>query len=146
MPRTSEPSVRYRAQQLEGSGTIQIVGIANPLSISFDRLALIGVRCKPGTAKKVCKEMAELTESRCVVLTTGSYNVMVEVVCRDLSRYTELLHDRLQMIDGGTSTESFFALKRPGWHIAGALGRRQLSSHSPTRLRLAQATSLGRPR
>ena len=114
-------SVRYRVQRLEDSGTLQIVGIANPLSIGFDRLALIGVRCTPGTAKKVCKEMAELTESSYVVLTTGSYDVMVEVVCRDLEHYTELLYDRLQMIEGVASTETFFVLEAHklayGWGV-----------------------------
>lgn len=74
-----------------------------------------------GKTKSVCKELVELSESSYVVLTTGSYNVMAEVVCRDLSRCTELLYDRLQMIDGVTSTESFFAFEAHrlayGWGI-----------------------------
>lgn len=114
-------SVRYRVQRLEESGTLQIVGIANPLSIGFDRLALIGVRCLPGKARSVCQELAELVESSYVVLTTGSYDVMVEVVCRDLEHYTELLYDRLQLIDGVSATETFFVLEAHklayGWGV-----------------------------
>lgn len=117
-------SVRYRVQRLEDSGTLQIVGIANPLSIGFDRLALIGVRCAPGKAKSVCKDLAELTESSYVVLTTGSYDVMVEVVCRDLEHYTELLYNRLQLIDGVVTTETFFVLEAHklayGWGVGTA--------------------------
>ncbi len=117
-------SVRYRVQRLEESGTLQIVGIANPLSIGFDRLALIGVRCAPGKARKVCQALAELEESSYVVLTTGSYDVMVEVVCRDLGHYTELLYDRLQLIDGVSSTETFFVLEAHklayGWGVGPA--------------------------
>ncbi len=117
-------SVRYRVQRLEESGTLQIVGIANPLSIGFDRLALIGVRCAPGKARNVCQAMAELEESSYVVLTTGSYDVMVEVVCRDLAHYTELLYDRLQLIDGVSATETFFVLEAHklayGWGVGPA--------------------------
>lgn len=117
-------SVRYRVQRLEESGTLQIVGIANPLSIGFDRLALIGVRCAPGKARKVCQALAELEESSYVVLTTGSYDVMVEVVCRDLAHYTELLYDRLQLIDGVSATETFFVLEAHklayGWGVGPA--------------------------
>ena len=119
-------SVRYRVQRLEESGTLQIVGIANPLSIGFDRLALIGVRCQPGKARKVCQELAELTESSYVVLTTGTYDVMVEVVCRDLEHYTELLYDRLQLIDGISATETFFVLEAHklayGWGVGSPPG------------------------
>lgn len=122
-------SVRYRVQRLEESGTLQIVGIANPLSIGFDRLALIGVRCAPGKARNVCKDMAELTESSYVVLTTGSYDVMVEVVCRDLEHYTELLYDRLQLIDGVVATETFFVLEAHklayGWGVGTPSGLTQ---------------------
>lgn len=117
-------SVRYRVQRLEESGTLQIVGIANPLSIGFDRLALIGVRCAPGMARSVCKGLAALTESSYVVLTTGTYDVMVEVVCRDLAHYTELLYDRLQLIDGVSVTETFFVLEAHklayGWGVGTA--------------------------
>lgn len=114
-------SVRYRVQRLEDSGTLQIVGIANPLSIGFDRLALIGVRCLPGKARQVCQDLAKLTESSYVVLTTGAYDVMVEVVCRDLEHYTELLYDRLQLIEGVSATETFFVLEAHklayGWGV-----------------------------
>lgn len=52
---------------------------------------MIGVSCEPGTAQNVCEALSELTESSYVVLTTGRYDVIVEVICRDLEHYTELL-------------------------------------------------------
>ena len=41
-------SVRYRTRRLEELGILQVVGIANPLAIGFDRLAMIGIRTAPG--------------------------------------------------------------------------------------------------
>ena len=74
--------------------------------------------------------MAELTESSYVVLTTGSYDVMVEVVCRDLEHYTELLYDRLQLIDGVVATETFFVLE--AHKLAYGLGRGYAGGPEPT--------------
>lgn len=117
----SASSVRYRVQRLQDSGLFQIVGIANPLNIGFDRLALIGVNCDAGTAPSVCEALTELPETSYVVLTSGSFDVMVEVVCRDIDHYTELMFSTLQKIPGVASTESFFVLKAHklayGWGV-----------------------------
>ncbi|WP_337001848.1 MULTISPECIES: Lrp/AsnC family transcriptional regulator [unclassified Microbacterium] len=117
----SASSVRYRVQRLQDSGLFQIVGIANPLNIGFDRLALIGVRCAPGTGPDVCEAMSALPETSYVVLTSGSFDVMVEVVCRDIDHYTELMFGTLQKIPGVLQTESFFVLKAHklayGWGV-----------------------------
>ncbi|MFD5224122.1 Lrp/AsnC family transcriptional regulator [Microbacterium sp. NPDC058342] len=104
-------SVRYRVQRLEETGTLQIVGVANPLRIGFDRLAMIGLKCEMGKARDVCEALSKLPETSYVVLTTGPYDVMVEVVCRDVAHYTELLHDRLPKQDGIVGAETFFVLE-----------------------------------
>lgn len=117
----SASSVRYRVQRLQDSGLFQIVGIANPLNIGFDRLALIGIKCEAGTAPQVCEALAELPETSYVVLTSGGFDVMVEVVCRDIEHYTDLMFSTLQQVPGVVSTESFFVLKAHklayGWGV-----------------------------
>ncbi|BCW45006.1 Lrp/AsnC family transcriptional regulator [Arthrobacter sp. StoSoilB5] len=114
-------SVRYRVQRLEESGILQIVGIANPLAIGFDRLAMVGLKCAPGTGRDVCKSLAEFPETSYVILTAGTFDVMVEVVCRDLPHYTEFLYERLQLVPGVQSTETFFVLEAHklayGWGV-----------------------------
>lgn len=117
----SASSVRYRVQRLQDSGLFQIVGIANPLNIGFDRLALIGITCDAGLAPRVCEALTELPETSYVVLTSGSFDVMVEVVCRDIEHYTDLMFGTLQKIPGVVHTESFFVLKAHklayGWGV-----------------------------
>jgi Lrp/AsnC family transcriptional regulator, regulator for asnA, asnC and gidA len=118
-------SVRYRVQRLEESGVLQIVGIANPLNIGFDRLALIGVRCEPGTGRAVCAALSEFPETSYVVLTTGSFDVMVEVVCKDVGHYAEFMFEHLQKVPGVASTETFFVLEAHklayGWGVGEAI-------------------------
>ncbi|WP_445149459.1 Lrp/AsnC family transcriptional regulator [Baekduia sp. Peel2402] len=106
----SESVVRYRAQRLEQAGVLQVVGIADPLRIGFDRMALIGVKVRPGALDDVCAAITALPETSYVAAIAGSYDVIVEVVCRDTAHFTELLK-RLHVVEGVTSTESFLVLE-----------------------------------
>lgn len=106
----SQSVVRYRVQRLEEAGVLQIVGIANPLKIGFDHMALIGVRVHPGTVRRVCARICEFEETSYVVMVAGSYDIHVEVMCRDGTHFTEFLVDKLQAIDGVVATESLFVL------------------------------------
>ncbi|MCD2443393.1 Lrp/AsnC family transcriptional regulator [Agromyces sp. SYSU K20354] len=104
-------SVRYRLKKLEDEGVLQVVGIANPLAIGFDRLALIGVRVRPGTARVVCASLSALPETSYVVITSGKFDVMVEVICRDVAHIVDVLENKIGAVDGVVSTESFFVLE-----------------------------------
>ena len=107
----SESVVRYRAQKLEQAGVLQVVGIADPLRIGFDRMALIGLRVRPGTIQDVCAAVTAFPETSYVVAIAGSFDAMVEVVCRDTAHFTELLTQRLHQVDGVVSAESFLVLE-----------------------------------
>ncbi|GAB3498729.1 Lrp/AsnC family transcriptional regulator [Nocardiopsis coralliicola] len=103
-------SVRYRVQRLEEAGILQIVGIADPLTIGFDRLAMIGMRVQAGRAPEVCAALAALPETSYVIQTSGRFDVMAEVICRDTAHVTDLLNECIQRVDGVAATESFFVL------------------------------------
>jgi Lrp/AsnC family transcriptional regulator for asnA, asnC and gidA len=107
----SESVVRYRAGRLEQAGILQVVGIADPLRIGFDHMALIGLRVRPGTIRAVCAAVTEFPETSYVANTAGSFDAIVEVICRDTAHFTELLQDRIQRVDGVLATESFFVLE-----------------------------------
>jgi Lrp/AsnC family transcriptional regulator for asnA, asnC and gidA len=107
----SESVVRYRAQRLEQAGVLQVVGIADPLRIGFDRMALIGLKVRPGSLDDVCRAVTAFPETSYVAAIAGSYDVIVEVVCRDTAHFTELLTQRLHHVDGVVSTESFLVLE-----------------------------------
>jgi Lrp/AsnC family transcriptional regulator for asnA, asnC and gidA len=106
----SESVVRYRAQRLEQAGVLQVVGIADPLRIGFDRMALIGLKVRPGSLDAVCAAITELPETSYVAALAGSFDAIVEVICRDTAHFTALLK-RLHVVDGVTSTESFLVLE-----------------------------------
>ena len=61
-----------------------------------------------------------------MVMVAGSYDIHVEVLCRDHAHFTEFLTDRLQVIGGVVSTESLFVLAiyklAYGWGVGEAVG------------------------
>lgn len=107
----SESVVRYRVQRLEEAGILQVVGIADPLKIGFDLMAMVGLRVQPGAINEVCSDLQQLPETSYVAAVAGRYDVLVELVCRDTAHFQEILNDGLHRIGGVTSTESFLILE-----------------------------------
>lgn len=107
----SESVVRYRVQRLEKAGILQVVGVANPLKIGFDLMAMIGVRVQPGKVRGVCAALSDIPETSYVAAVAGSYDVFVELVCRDTAHFNAMLSDTIHSIDGVASTESFLILE-----------------------------------
>ena len=90
---------------------LQIVGIADPLRLGFERMALIGLKVRPGKVGDVCRELAVFPETSYVAAITGRYDVIAEVICRDTGHFSELLTERLHNVDGVVSAESFLVLE-----------------------------------
>ncbi len=106
----SEAAVRQRIQRLIESGTIQIVAVTDPVQVGFTRQAMIGLRVE-GDLEAVADKVAAIPEVEYVVITAGSFDVLVEVVCEDDDHLLELLSRRIRSIPSVTSTETFVYLK-----------------------------------
>lgn len=119
----SESSIRYRVQKLEKAGILQVVGIANPLRLGFDLMALVQVVTLPGNVREVASAISTYPEVSYIAATAGSYDLLVEVVCRDTAHFNELLTERLQQIPGVGSTSSSLILEihkmAYGWGVGG---------------------------
>ncbi len=83
--------MRQRVQRLLDSGVMQIVAVTDPLQVGFSRQAMIGLRVS-GDMIEVADRLAELPEVDYVVVTAGSFDVLVEVVCEDDDHLLDLAH------------------------------------------------------
>ena len=106
----SEAAVRQRVQRLLDSGVMQIVAVTDPLTVGFPRAAMIGIRVE-GDSEVVADKLAGFTEVDYVVLTAGSFDILVEVVCEDDDHLLEIINKRIRAIPGVVTTESFVYLK-----------------------------------
>ena len=106
----SEAAVRQRVQRLLDNGVMQIVAVTDPLQVGFARKAMIGLKVS-GDMVEVADRLAELPEVEYVVVTAGSFDVIVEVVCEDDDHLLELLTQKIRALPGVESTETFVYLK-----------------------------------
>jgi Lrp/AsnC family transcriptional regulator for asnA, asnC and gidA len=106
-----EATVRQRAERLIRRGIIQIVGVTDPLAMGFQQPALIGLKVDPARLEAIAAEIAELGEVIYLVITTGRFDMMCEVVCEDNEHLLRVLTERLAAISGIRSTETLVELR-----------------------------------
>jgi Lrp/AsnC family transcriptional regulator for asnA, asnC and gidA len=80
------------------------------MQLGFYRQAMIGVRCG-GDTREIAEAMAEMPEVDYVVMTAGSFDILVEVVCENDDDLIALLNSKIRTLPGVTSTETFVYLK-----------------------------------
>ena len=106
----SEAAVRQRVQRLVDSGVMQVVAVTDPMQLGFARQAMVGIRVA-GPLDKVADRLAELDAVDYVVVTAGSYDLLVEVVCESDQQLLELVSGQIRTIDGVQATETFMYLQ-----------------------------------
>jgi Lrp/AsnC family transcriptional regulator, regulator for asnA, asnC and gidA len=106
----SEAAVRQRVQRLLDAGVMQIVAVTDPLQVGFSRQAMIGVRVD-GDINVVADQLAAMSEVDYVVVTAGSFDLMVEVVCEDDDHLLDIVGHVIRGLPGVRSTETFVYLK-----------------------------------
>jgi Lrp/AsnC family transcriptional regulator for asnA, asnC and gidA len=106
----SEAAVRQRVQRLVESGVVQIVAVTDPLTLGFRREAMIGLKIE-GDLRGVADTIASIPEVSYVVVVSGSFDLLMEVVCEDDDHLLALLNDKVRSIPGVRSTETFTYLR-----------------------------------
>jgi Lrp/AsnC family transcriptional regulator, regulator for asnA, asnC and gidA len=106
----SEAAVRQRVQRLTESGVMQVVAVTDPLQLGFARQAMVGIRAR-GELETVAEALGELEEVDYVVITAGSYDLLVEVVAESDDHLLELISSKIRTIPNIESTETFMYLK-----------------------------------
>ena len=91
----SESTIRNRYLKMVDSGVVRTVASVDPYALGFHAPALIGVNVTPGTADSVAKELVLISEVSYLVMTLGSFDLIVELFCRDLPHLTDLLTKRI---------------------------------------------------
>ncbi len=107
----SEAAVRARTNRLTERGILQIVGVTDPLKLGFQQWAMIGIRCEAARLMEVAEALAAFPETDYVVVTAGSYDILVEAVAEDNEALLRFLSERLRKIPGIRETETFVYLR-----------------------------------
>lgn len=106
----SEAAVRQRVQKLLDQNVMQIVAVTDPLTVGFRRQAMVGINVE-GDLDPVADALTAMEEVEYVVVTAGSFDLLIEIVCEDDDQLLEMINKRIRTLPGVRSTESFVYLK-----------------------------------
>jgi Lrp/AsnC family transcriptional regulator, regulator for asnA, asnC and gidA len=106
----SEAAVRQRVQRLIDGGVMQVVAVTDPMELGFARQAMIGIRAT-GELEPIADILGKIEEIDYVVITAGSFDLLVEVVCESDEHLLEIVSRRIRTIPGVVTTETFLYLK-----------------------------------
>lgn len=102
----SPAATRLRVQRLLDGGAVQVVGVTDPLALGYPVMAALGVRVERNV-RAVADRIADIDGVIYVVLTSGSFDLLVEVVCEDSARLLAVIDDEIRSIPDVRSVESF---------------------------------------
>ncbi len=102
----SETTIRTRYHNMVEEGIIRTVGVVDPFALGFRAPAVVGVSVEADKIESVARVVAEFPEVSYLVMTLGSWDLTIEVLCRDLEHLTDLVAQKISMIPGVRSTET----------------------------------------
>jgi len=105
--------IRQRYHRLVEDGVLQVVAVTNPLLMGFTTMAQIGVKVDVGRLQEIANQIASFEEVIYLVLLTGSYDLHIEIVCRDKTHLMDFLTNKLYSVEGIKDSETFICM-----HIA----------------------------
>jgi DNA-binding Lrp family transcriptional regulator len=119
----SEKTVRKRVQELRATGVIEITTVTDPQLLGYGAMALVGVRLDGSRpASEIASRLALLDAVDYVVVTTGRFELFVEVVCRDSHELLATVQGEIAPAAGVREAEVFpylrFHYQQPRWEAA----------------------------
>ncbi len=104
-------TIRTRFNKLISDGTINIIGRVNPDKVGFHSYAHIAVFVRPATLKEnVALQVAKFPEVSFLAMTSGDYDLEVDVMCRNNDHLVEFVN-LISQIEGVYQTKTTIYFK-----------------------------------
>ena len=109
----SPGTVHVRMNKMERLGIVKNPQLQINLGkLGMDVTAFIGVYLiRSDTYDKVVTQLKKIDEVLSCNYTTGNYSLFLKIVCRDTQHLREVLHDKIQKIEGISRTETLISLE-----------------------------------
>jgi len=103
--------IRMRYNRLVEMGFLKVVAITNPLRMGYEAMAMIGIRTDGKKMLEVAEKIAEFDEVVYLIVTSGRFDILVEVFCRNHADLLRFITEKLYSFEGVRESESFLQLK-----------------------------------
>ncbi|MDR6562728.1 MULTISPECIES: Lrp/AsnC family transcriptional regulator [unclassified Arcicella] len=110
--KTSASTIRSRASKLIEDKTIQIVGRVNTARVGFHAYVHIKISVRPANLiESVAAQLQEFREVSFLAVTSGDFDIQVDVMCRDNNHLLEVINQRIPNIEGVFQTKTDMYIK-----------------------------------
>ena len=105
-------TVHVRMKKMEELGVVKGTTLQLDYSkLGFDVTCFLGIYLqKSSLYDTVVEELKGIPEIVKIHYTTGNYNIFIKIHCRDTNHLREVLHDKIQKVEGIDRTETFISL------------------------------------
>jgi Lrp/AsnC family transcriptional regulator, regulator for asnA, asnC and gidA len=109
----SQGTVHVRMNKMEEAGILEKTTLRiNYAKLGYDITAFIGIYLeKSALYDKVLAKLKDIPEITSIHYTTGNYSMFVKIHCRDTNHLKEVLHDKMQQVEGIERTETMISLE-----------------------------------
>jgi len=107
----AEGTVRRRVSRLLDEKILRIVGIAEPFKIGLYTVAIVGLKVERGRIDDTAESLADLPEVRSVALSTGNWDLVIQVAVKNNDELLTFLIKKLSDIPGILNTGTSLVLK-----------------------------------
>jgi len=109
----SPGTVHVRMKKLEDLGIVTGTSLkVNYSKLGYDITCFLGIYLqKSSLYDEVVEQLKQVKEIVTIRYTTGNYNIFAKIYCRDTRHLKDILHDKIQCIEGIESTETFISLE-----------------------------------
>jgi Lrp/AsnC family transcriptional regulator for asnA, asnC and gidA len=106
-------TVHVRMRKLEELGIVKGTTLKMDYSkMGYDITAFLGIYLeKSSLYDQVIKKLYNIPEIVKVHYTTGNYNIFIKLHCRDTNHLKDVLHDKIQKVEGIERTETIISLE-----------------------------------
>jgi Lrp/AsnC family transcriptional regulator for asnA, asnC and gidA len=108
----SSGTIHVRMKKMESLGLVTGASIiVDHEKLGYDITAFLGIYLdKSSLYDDVAKQLLEIREIVDAHYTTGLYSIFAKIVCKDTNHLRDVLHDKIQRINGIQRTETFISL------------------------------------
>jgi len=108
-------TIHVRMNKMQEMGLIKGTRlILDTKKLGYDVCCFIGIFLnKASSYPDVLEQLKEIKEIVELHYTTGAYSIFIKVMCKSISNLQDLLMNRLQVISGVQSTDTFITLSQP---------------------------------
>ena len=106
-------TVHVRMNKLEEAGIVEKTTLKlNYAKLGYDITAFIGIYLeKSALYDQVLAKLKGIPEITSIHYTTGNYSMFVRIHCRDTNHLKQVLHDKMQQVEGIERTETMISLE-----------------------------------